>query len=364
MKLGRVWRAALAVSLAVAVIPACSRRKPAEINPIEPSVAFNRTKIPLGSAVEITYTWKLEPGAKKLTQDYRAMVHFLDSHKNLLFEDDHPPVPAVTSWEPGQTYTYKRTKFVPIYPYVGPVEVRMGLYLAGGKGGRVALKGEDAGMSEIKVGTVEFLPQTENIFIVEKEGWHSPESSATNPNQERTWTKREAVASFKNPKKDVVLYLEADTNFKAFTQAPELVIALTAAGAAAPAPAPAKPPAKGATPAPAGPSATGLVVPIANSEIFLKKVRFKAADLGDGDWVDLRLVMNQSFVPKALGFNNDDRELGLMVYHLYVGQADQLGALDGVVDAGPVTLPAPPAAAAAASPAPGKPGAPAKPAAK
>jgi hypothetical protein len=350
-----VWRAALAVSLAVAVLPACSRRKPAEINPIEPSVAFNRTKVPLGSAVEITYTWKLEPGAKKLTSDYRVMVHFLDSHKNLLFEDDHPPTPAVTAWEPGQTYSYKRTKFVPIYPYVGPVEVRMGLYTTGGKGERVALKGEDAGMSEIKVATIEFLPQTENIFIVEKEGWHSPESSANNPAQERTWTKREAVASFKNPKKDVVLYLEADTNFKAFPQPPELVIALSPVGAApAAAPAAAKAPAKGAPAAPTAPAARGLAVPIANSEVFLKKVRFTAADLGDGDWVDLRLVMNQSFVPKALGLNTDDRELGLLVYHLYVGQADQLGAIDGVVEAGPVALPVAPAVAPAASPATSK----------
>jgi hypothetical protein len=352
MKLGRAWRAALAVCLAVAVVPACSRRKPAEINPIEPSVAFNRTKVPLGSAIEITYTWKLDPAAKKLNQDYRAMVHFLDSHKQLLFEDDHPPVPPVTSWEPGQTYTYKRTKFVPIYPYVGPVEVRMGLYLVGGKGGRVALKGEDAGMNEIKVASIEFQPQTENIFIVEKEGWHSPESAPENPGLERTWIKKEAVASFKNPRKDVILYLEADTNFKAFPQPSVLTLALHGTSAAA------TDATKGA-PASA-PAATGLVLPLENSEIFLKKIRFKAADLGEGDWVDLRLAMNQSFVPKALGLNNDERELGLMVYHLYVGQADQLGGVEGVVDAAPVTLAAAPAATdakpapAAAKPAPKK----------
>ncbi len=355
MTLGRGLRAALAVSLAVAAVPACSRRKPAEINPIEPSASFNRTKVPLGSAVEITYGWKLEPSAKKLTQDYRVMVHFLDSQKNLLFEDDHPPQPAATTWEPGKTYTYTRTKFVPIYPYVGPVEVRMGLYLVGGKGGRVALKGEDAGMSEIKVATIEFLPQTENIFVVEKEGWHSPESSTTNTSQERTWTKREAVAQFKNPKKDVILYLEADTNFKAFAQPPELVVAVSSGGAAAPTPAKGAPPAKGAAGVPGAPAAAGLVVPIPNSEIFLKKIRFKAQDLGEGDWTDVRLRMNGSFVPKALGINNDERELGLMVYHLYIGQADQLGNVEGVVDAGPVTLAAP----ASSSPAP-----PAKPAPK
>jgi hypothetical protein len=73
--------------------------------------------------------------------------------------------------------------------------------------------------------------------------------------------------------------------------------------------------------------------------------------------VDLRLSMNQSFVPKLKGVNaTDDRELGLMVYHLYVGEADKLGNVASVVDAVPVSLPAPsasPAAAKGPSPRPG-----------
>src|SRR5206468_1301518 len=95
-------------------------------------------------------------------------------------------------------------------------------------------------------------------------------------------------------------------------------------------------------------------------EVFLKKIRVKAADLGDQEWVDLRLSMNQSFVPKAKGVNaTDDRELGLMVYHLYVGEADKLGNVPNVVDATPVSLapmgtasPAPAASPAAKSASP------------
>jgi hypothetical protein len=76
----------------------------------------------------------------------------------------------------------------------------------------------------------------------------------------------------------------------------------------------------------------------------------------------MKLTMSHSFVPKALGLNQDDRELGLLVYHLFVGEADKLGNITGtpVVDAGPVTLPSPspspsPAKAAAKStPAPKK----------
>ena len=178
-------------------------------------------RAPLGSAVEITYTWQVEPTAKKLTQDHRAFVHFVDSHGVMLFEDDHAPVPPVTAWEPGKTYSYTRTKFIPVYPYVGDVDVRVGLAPVG-KGERVMLKGEDAGLREFKVAKIELLPQTENIFLVYKEGWHNPESSPQNPSLERTWTKKDALVSFKNPKKDVIVYLEADTNSKAFDAPPVL----------------------------------------------------------------------------------------------------------------------------------------------
>ena len=127
MRLGRSWRTAAVVSLAaLALLPACNRRKPAEVNDIVPKFEVNRPRAPLGSAIEVTYTWQNEASAKKLAQDHRAFVHFLDSHKVLLFDDDHVPVPPVTAWEPGKSYSYTRTKFIPIYPYVGDVDVRVG----------------------------------------------------------------------------------------------------------------------------------------------------------------------------------------------------------------------------------------------
>jgi hypothetical protein len=327
---GRSWKTWTVVVAGAAVAAAgCGRRQTAEVNDIVPKFAVNRAQAPLGSAVEITYTWQLEPTAKKLPQDHRAFVHFVDSHGVMLFEDDHEPVPPASQWEPGKTYSYTRTKFIPVYPYVGDVDVRIGLSPVG-KGERVMLKGEDAGLREFKVAKIELLPQTENIFLVYKEGWHNPESSPQNPSLERTWTKKDALVSFKNPKKDVIIYLEADTNFKAFDQPPVLTLAIN--------------------------DKTGIQIPIANSEIFMRKVRVKAADLGQDEWVDLRLSNNQSFVPKLKGVNShDDRELGVLVYHLYVGEADKLGEVKDVVDAGPVTL-APIAtatAATAASPAPG-----------
>jgi hypothetical protein len=242
----------------------------------------------------------------------------------MLFDDDHEPVPAPVTWEPGKSYSYTRTKFIPIYPYVGEVEVRTGLHPSPGRGERLALKAEDRGLREYKVATMELLPQTENIFPVYKEGWHNPEALPENPAVERTWTKKEAVLSFKNPKRDVIVYLEADTCVKCFPEPPVLTVSVA--------------------------SKVGLVVPIPTAQIFLKKIKVKAEDLGTEEWVDLRLSMNQSFVPKLLTppLNNDDRELGLLVYHLYVGEADKVGPVEGIVDAAPLAPPAPVKAAAKA----------------
>jgi hypothetical protein len=318
------WGLAAAVAVGAMLLPAC-RRKPAEVNPIQPALKVNRDRAPLGSAIEVTYSWSLEAGAKKIPPGYRAFVHFLDSHKVVLFTDDHVPTPAPESWEAGKTYSYSRTVFIPIYPYVGEAQVVIGLYPAQGRGERIVLKGEDYGLRAFKVAKIELLPQTENIFLVYKEGWHNPEPHPENPAIERTWTKKEALVSFKNPKKDVVVYLEADASPKFFTAPPVLTVTVGKAG---------------------------LLVPIEGSDVFLKRIRVKAADLGNEEWVDLRLSMNQSFVPKLLTppLNSDDRELGLLVYHLHVAEADKLGDLAGrdVVVAAP--LPTAPAAQTAEVP--------------
>jgi hypothetical protein len=309
----RIRGLALAVGLAgVLATPACSRQKPVEVNPIVPSIEINRTRAPLGSALEITYTWTLEPDAKPLEQDYRALVHFLDTHEVILFDDDHMPVPPPSTWKPGETYSYKRTRFVPVYPYVGDVEVRMGLYPYPGRGERPALKGEDRGFREYKVAEMELLPQTENIFLVYKEGWHNPETHPENPGIERTWTEKEALVSFKNPREDVVVYVEADTCVTCFPEPPELTISVG--------------------------DNVGLRVTVAEPQVFLKKIHVRAEDLGDEDWVDLRLSMSESFVPNQLDppLNDDDRELGLNVYHLYVAAADTVGSPGDIVEAEPL----------------------------
>ncbi len=301
-------RAELIRVVAVAAVAGCllhgCRGRAGDVQPIRPAVAVNRPRVPLGAALEVTYTWEVGPAAKPVAPGHEAFVHVLDPRGTVLLTDDHVPVPPPDRWSPGRTYSYRRTVFVPVLPWVGEARVVLGLYDPRG-GGRVALAGDDVGRQAYRVGTIELLPQTESIFLVFKEGWHGPEMDPESPGTERTWTQQEAVVSFKNPKKDVVVYLEAETCLSCFEKAPTLTVSVGAARA---------------------------TLPVGSPRTLLARIRARAEDLGSEEWVDLRLRMSDSFVPSRLvpPLNDDTRQLGLAVYHLSVARSEEVGPLDGL----------------------------------
>ena len=67
------------------------------------------------------------------------------------------------------------------------------------------LHGAGARQRAYEVAQVELLPQTENVFVIFKDGWHPAETPQDNAAVEWQWTKKEATSSFRNPKKDVDL---------------------------------------------------------------------------------------------------------------------------------------------------------------
>lgn len=270
---------------------ACQGNGGAEVRSISPAIELNKPQAPIGSPIEATYRFELGSDFEPLDQDYTVFVHFLDSHDELLFTDDHQPPEPTSTWQPGSTIEYGRTVFVPLYPYLGTANIEMGLYLPE-TGERLALAGRDTGQLAYNVGQLTLLDQKENIFLVYKEGWHPLESSVDNPAVEWQWTKQEAVCSFKNPKVDSLLYLEADTNIEAFSEPLQVSVFV---------------------------GDTELTqITVEDRTPFLTKIPIPATALGAEDWVDLRIVNNQSFVPSEVGLGNDPRQLGLRVYHLYI----------------------------------------------
>jgi hypothetical protein len=281
------------LSAALAALAAgCGGEKPTESRPITPSVSFSKPRAPIGSPVEITYKFEVGPDSEPITKNYNIFVHFLDSKDALLFTDDHMPKEPTSSWKAGSTVEYKRTLFIPLYPYLGTASVKIGLYVPETKE-RLGLAGPGDGNQAYQVAQIELLDQKENIFLVYKEGWHQLENQPENRNIEWQWTKKEAVCSFRNPKKDATLYLEADTNVNAVEGGSQQVSIWL------------------------GKNQIDTFA-IDTRDALLKKIPIPASALGEDDWVDLRIVNGQSFIPKDKGLGADDRELGLRVYHLYI----------------------------------------------
>src|SRR5687768_5258100 len=198
------------VVLVFASTAACRREEPEPPPVATPLFSVKQTRVPLGSPVEVTYKFVMEKTAPAIPENFRVFVHFLDADNERMWTDDHdPPIPT-TQWKPGQTIEYTRTMFIPSYPYVGAAKVVAGLYTPG-TNDRVKLSNEDRGDRSYKVVDFELLPQTENIFVIFKDGWHPAEVVAEGSGRvEWQWSKKEGTIAFRNPKRDVVLVLQVD----------------------------------------------------------------------------------------------------------------------------------------------------------
>jgi hypothetical protein len=271
---------------------ACSSSETPEPAVATPSVTINHDRAPAGSPIEITYKFVVAANAT-FPEDFRVFVHVVDTDEERMWDDDHnPPIPT-TQWKPGQTVEYTRTIFVPIFPYVGDATVQVGLHSLKDQR-RLVLSAEDVGQRAYRAATFQLLPQTENLFTLFKDGWHPAEVAQVNATVEWQWTKREATLAFKNPKKDAVLYLEADS------PSPELhgdqVVQVTMGGQAVD------------------------QFTLSPTERVLKKIKLPAAQMGGADMAELQIGVDRTFIPAQVtaGASKDPRELGVRVFHAFV----------------------------------------------
>jgi hypothetical protein len=291
-------RARLTAALAVIVlipIPACSKTDNA---PPVASVSFNasKTRVALGSPVVLNYQFVVAPKAS-FSGDYRVFVHVTDSDGKTMWSDDHePPVPT-SQWKPGQTIgPYSRTRFVPAFPYLGEATIRVGLY----KGtDRLPLSGIDPAdrastKREYRVGTIELVPASENVFLQLRGGWHQDEYSPENPSLDWRWTQKLASISFKNPKKDVTFYLDYDARPDIFKNQPQVVTVYSGDQVVA-------------------------TFPAESTSQTLRLIPISAAQLGTGDMAEVRIEVDKTFVPAKIPNEGKDlRDLGIRVYHAFV----------------------------------------------
>jgi hypothetical protein len=259
-----------------------------------PTATLSGSRVPVGAPLEITYRFDVAQGTK-IDGNYRVFVHFLDSEGERMWGDDHTPVPPTPQWTPGQRVEYTRLIWLPVYPYTGETRIRVGLYADDGS--RLPLSGSDAGRREYEVATFTLLPQSENIFLIFKDGWHPAETAADQPNLSWEWTQKEATLAFRNPKQDVTFFLEADGRTDVFNPPQRATILV---------------------------NGQPLHTLTMERDPKLHRLPITAAQLGTQDMVELKIQTDRAFTPSALpagqpGAGTDTRELGIRVYHAFVG---------------------------------------------
>lgn len=276
----------LSALILIVFVAGCSRKEESQPCVATGTVTLARDRAAIGSPLKVTYRFDVAQNAS-IPQDHWVFVHVLDDQGESLWGDDHQPPQATSTWKPGQRVEYTRTVFVPNYPYIGPAHVRIGLYQPSSSQ-RLPLCGTEISRREYEVASFQLLPQSENIFLIYKDGWHPAEVSADNPTVEWQWTKKAASISFKNPRKDATLYLEFDARTDKFS--PPQQVTIRSAGQA--------------------------LATFAADAKDRKLVMFpvSAAQLGPGDTAEITLEVDQTFTPGG----GDTRELGIRVFHAFI----------------------------------------------
>jgi hypothetical protein len=287
--------ASCVVVLAAAVTVGGCRRKEPDAPPVAtPSITLNRDKAPLGSPLEITYKFVVASDAR-FDQDYRVMLHVVDTDEEMIWTDDHNPPTPTSQWKGGQTIEYTRTIFVPVYPYVGEVTLQVGLYSTIDHK-RLPLAATNVGQRAYRVARLQLQPQTENLPTIFKEGWHPAEVAEHNATVQWQWTKKDAVIAFKNPKKDCLFYFDLDNPGSAFNEPQQVTVSVNGTRIE-----------------------EFTLQPKAEQ---LRRIPFKSAQLGTGDMAELRISVDKTYVPALLpaASSKDPRELGVRVFHAFVDQ--------------------------------------------
>lgn len=285
------WCAVPAAVVVVLLTGGCGRRTDTAPPVATPAVTLARPDVVVGGPIEMSYRWTVAADAPAFPADGWIFVHFLDADGELLWTDDHEPPTPVRDWKPGSTVEYVRTTFAPKLPYVGELRIETGVF-SRSTGQRLPLQGTTRGQRAYEVGRVNLQLQGEALLAVFKDGWHATEQ-AEGSAREWQWSKGVGTLAFRNPKRDVVLYLELDRP-GGFPEPQTVTVRI-------------------------GDQAVDTFQ-MASGQSRLRKIAVPAAQLGTGEGTEVQIAVDRTFVPATLpgSGSHDTRELGVRVFRAFV----------------------------------------------
>ena len=281
------------VCLAAIAGASCGRTEENAPPVATPSLTLPHSTVTLGSPVQMKYRFKVADNAAAFRDDYWVFVHFLDRDDELMWTDDHRPPTPTEQWKPGQTIEYERTMFVPKFPYTGPTRIEVGLF-SPKTNERLPMTGETRGQRSYEVASFDLQLQSESQYIVFKDGWHPAEVAEDQVGTEWQWSKKEATLAFRNPKREVLFYLQLDRPAVPFAEPQQIEVRV------------------------GGETVDRFA--LGAHKLELRKIVLTPAQLGTGDSVEVRIVVDRTFIPAAIPAMNsrDPRELGVRVFRAYV----------------------------------------------
>jgi hypothetical protein len=281
----------VAILTTLAALAACGGNEDEAVGVATPGVKLGRATASVGSPIDVEYAFTVAQDAPPFAEDYVVFVHFVGAGGELMWTDDHQPPTPTRQWKAGDTIRYSRTVFVPKFPYAGEAFVQVGLY-SPQSNVRLPLLGDNVGGRAYRVAAFTMALQPEANFIVFRDGWHDAEVSADDRSVEWRWSRKEGALSFRHPKRDVELTLLVDQPVLAGGQQVEIRVG--------------------------GTSVDTFALQRGSRE--LRRIPLSAAQLGEGDTVEVEIVPDRTFVPASIPElkSADARELGVRVFNVHV----------------------------------------------
>lgn len=249
--------------------------------------------LPVGSPLDIGYTWTPEDDFEPPADDYRVFVHLVDPDGRIVDQDDHFPVLPTSQWRAGEPISYRRL----IYPApdLQPeyLDFFVGLYDA--TDGQVATLHDGGLESRPLVHTSIIRLDDQRGLPVYVDGWHPRESSLSSDKylQQWQWMRQTGEVAFGNPRGAATLHFRGLSPIDFLGAAQTITVRVQGQEVAQ--------------------------IEKTNSVPFLERIEIPAEVMGDEEWIELTIEVDSVFVPMEVDTSSDDeRVLGLQVFWLYL----------------------------------------------
>ena len=253
--------------------------------------------LPVGSPVDIGYTWTPVDDFVPPADDYRVFVHLVDPDGAIVEQDDHFPSVPTSQWRAGEP--------VRIDGCCTPIRTcsrNTWTFTSGCTTARTAKwRRCTTGISRTGHSFIRrsFALMTSGGCRCIFDGWYARESSlsAGKYHQQWQWMRKTGEVAFGNPRGPATLHFRARSPIDFLDMAQTITLRVQGQEV--------------------------MQIEKADSVPFLERIEITAEVMGDEEWIELTIEVDNTFVPMEVDESlGDERILGLQVFWLYLAPSN------------------------------------------